>query len=217
MAAFAESAAADTKVGLPGAGTGEPPIRGMSCNPDPPRLQVNTVLDSWKALMRQAGPSGVFTIFILTCAPVQTALLAEHFAKALSSSLSFHVPLPSPLLSAGPPPYPPVLGDIEEHSPHCLPHQPCLSRCLRQPFECPHRFLAFTMIKSKIITLSHLSRSPPQRRFLYSPNSQARDLTSSWTLLSPSTPSIPSNPVDFQPFQNRHWTPSPSFIPLAWL
>lgn len=38
-----------TQVGPTGAETGEPPIRGMSCNPDPPRLQVNTVLDSWKA------------------------------------------------------------------------------------------------------------------------------------------------------------------------
>lgn len=135
----------------------------MSCNPDPPRLQVNTVLDSWKYLMLRRTVWRVYYFHsdLRTCSD---RLLAEHFAAPPSSS--FHVPLPSPLL-AGPPPYPPVLGDIEGTLPNCLPHQACLSRCLQDSPLNAHRFLAFTMIKSKIITLSHLFRSPPQRRFTH--------------------------------------------------
>lgn len=37
------------QVELAGTGTGEPLIRRIFCNPDPHRLQVYTVLDSWKS------------------------------------------------------------------------------------------------------------------------------------------------------------------------
>ena len=192
MAAFAESAAADAS-GAARGWDGRAPNPRDVLQPRSSQAAGKHCAGLLEGLMRQAGPSGVFTIFILTCAPVQTACSQS----TLQLLLLYPFTCLSPALCSrqGHHPIPQCWGILREHSPHCLPHQACLSRCLQDSPLNAHRFLAFTMIKSKIITLSHLFRSPPQRRFLYSPNSQARDLTSSWTLLSPSS-SIPSNPVD---------------------